>query len=204
MKKVYLAGPDVFRPDAKEHGERLKKLCAENRLEGLYPLDNEIPESDDSRAATALAIYKANIELLKQADGVVANMMPFRGPSMDIGTGFETGFAAGYEAGYNAAVLLMLKELATTALAACDAGKTPHTPFFPFNKKPIVGYTPNFDEYKVKNQACKSSVWDIQDLSLWNVEDFGLPDNLMVWCSPVDITRSFEQAVQIMARILNV
>ena len=44
MLKIYLAGPDVFRPDAFEQGERLKALCAEFGLRGLYPLDHSVPE----------------------------------------------------------------------------------------------------------------------------------------------------------------
>lgn len=37
---IYLAGPDVFRPDALTHGQNLKALCAEFGHRGLYPLDN--------------------------------------------------------------------------------------------------------------------------------------------------------------------
>ena len=41
MKKVYLAGFDVFAPDAKQRGVKMKMLCAGRGLIGLYPLDNE-------------------------------------------------------------------------------------------------------------------------------------------------------------------
>ena len=37
-RKLYLAGPDVFRADAVAHGEALKALCARYGFEGLYPL----------------------------------------------------------------------------------------------------------------------------------------------------------------------
>ena len=33
MKRVYLAGPEVFRPDAQEEGARLRAICAEHGLD---------------------------------------------------------------------------------------------------------------------------------------------------------------------------
>ncbi|MHA2066225.1 MAG: nucleoside 2-deoxyribosyltransferase, partial [Candidatus Thorarchaeota archaeon] len=40
--RVYLAGPSVFRTDAKEYGEHLKKVAGKLGLNGEYPLDNKI------------------------------------------------------------------------------------------------------------------------------------------------------------------
>ena len=51
MKKIYLAGPDVFLPNAKEHGEVLKDRCLEYGFKGLFPLDNEV--SADSKEVLA-------------------------------------------------------------------------------------------------------------------------------------------------------
>ncbi len=90
--KIYLAGPDVFRQDAMEHGEELKKKCALAGFEGLYPTDGNIDEGLKG-GARAEAIYTANIGLIQDADLVVANISPFRGPGMDPGTAFEIGFA---------------------------------------------------------------------------------------------------------------
>ncbi|HCP77100.1 MAG TPA: nucleoside 2-deoxyribosyltransferase, partial [Pusillimonas sp.] len=45
MKKVYLAGPDVFRVDSIEWGRYLKQCCRELGLQGLYPLANDIAVS---------------------------------------------------------------------------------------------------------------------------------------------------------------
>lgn len=83
--KIYIAGPDVFEPDAVSIGRRYKNICAEYGHEGLYPLDNECDSSEE--------IYKGNIELIDKADAVVANGNEFRG-EMDVGTAFEVGFAA--------------------------------------------------------------------------------------------------------------
>jgi nucleoside 2-deoxyribosyltransferase len=92
MKKVYLAGFDVFRPDAASHGQRLKMLCARHGFAGLYPLDNAAPQQL-SGAALADWIYRANIALIEQADCVMANLNPFRGLEPDSGTVFEVGYA---------------------------------------------------------------------------------------------------------------
>ncbi|NLY64367.1 MAG: nucleoside 2-deoxyribosyltransferase [Alcaligenaceae bacterium] len=92
MKKIYLAGPDVFRPDAVEYGNQLKSLCSAFGFEGLYPLDNQAPDGL-SKQALARWICQANLELIRQADAVMANLNAFRGHEPDSGTVFETGFA---------------------------------------------------------------------------------------------------------------
>ncbi len=91
-KKIYLAGFDVFRADAVEHGKALQALCQQYGFEGLYPLDNAAP-SDLYGVALAQWIYQANIALIEQADMVVANVNPFRGYEPDSGTVFEIGYA---------------------------------------------------------------------------------------------------------------
>ncbi|KAB0544119.1 nucleoside 2-deoxyribosyltransferase [Kerstersia gyiorum] len=92
MMKIYLAGFDVFRPDALVHGASLKAACADLGLEGLYPLDNQAP-GDLSGLALAQWICAANLALIDSADMVMANLNPFRGHEPDSGTVFETGYA---------------------------------------------------------------------------------------------------------------
>ncbi|SEI67863.1 nucleoside 2-deoxyribosyltransferase [Achromobacter sp. NFACC18-2] len=92
MRSVYLAGFDVFLPDAVAHGERLKTLCATYGFEGLFPLDNAAP-AGLSDQALAQWIYQANIALIRRADMVMANLNPFRGAEPDSGTAFEVGYA---------------------------------------------------------------------------------------------------------------
>ncbi|PJI48118.1 MAG: nucleoside 2-deoxyribosyltransferase [Pseudomonas sp.] len=94
MLKIYLAGPDVFRPDAFAQGERLKALCTEFGLQGLYPLDHSVPEGITNPPEQALWIYQANLTLIAEADAVLANLNPFRGTEPDSGTAFELGYAA--------------------------------------------------------------------------------------------------------------
>jgi nucleoside 2-deoxyribosyltransferase len=91
--RVYLAGFDVFRRDAREHGERLRAACAEFGFEGIYPLDKEAP-ADLEGPRKAAWIYRANIDAIRSADIVMANIDDFRGPGEpDSGTAFEIGFA---------------------------------------------------------------------------------------------------------------
>ncbi len=92
IKKVYLAGPDVFRPEAKEIGCDLKALCQRFGLMGLYPLDNDAPGFENPQDI-ANWIANANMDLIRQADYVVANLNPFRGLEPDSGTVFEVGMA---------------------------------------------------------------------------------------------------------------
>lgn len=93
-RSIYLAGPEVFLPDAAEIGRRKQALCAEHDFVGLFLLDNVI-ETAAMDAGLAQAIYRGNVALMRRADLVVANLTPFRGPSADIGTGFELGMMAG-------------------------------------------------------------------------------------------------------------
>lgn len=92
--KVYLAGPDVFLPDAIAIGQRKKELCAAFGFEGLFPFDNEIaPNSLGERVD--LQIYRANVAMIQEADLGIFNLTPFRGSSADVGTVFELGMFAG-------------------------------------------------------------------------------------------------------------
>ncbi|WP_233235933.1 nucleoside 2-deoxyribosyltransferase [Bordetella sp. LUAb4] len=90
--RIYLAGFDVFRPDAMAHGRALQALCAQVGIEGLYPLDHQAP-AGLAGADLAQWIYRANVRLIQSADAVMANLNPFRGKEPDSGTAFEVGYA---------------------------------------------------------------------------------------------------------------
>jgi len=93
MKKIYLAGPEVFLENSKEYGEMLKQKCRAAGFEGLFPLDNEV--QGENREELAGKIRAGNIQLIKSCDIVIANLSPFRGPEPDSGTVWEVGFAQG-------------------------------------------------------------------------------------------------------------
>ena len=90
--KIYLAGPDVFLPDAIEIGRRKAAICAAHGLSGLYPLDNAV---DLAASDASLTIFKGNEAMMDEADAIIANLTPFRGPSADAGTVYELGYMAG-------------------------------------------------------------------------------------------------------------
>lgn len=90
--RVYLAGFDVFRADAIEHGRYLKALCEAHGLEGLYPFDNDVTPGL-SPEKTAAVICTANIAMIRRCDAVLANLNGFRGAEPDSGTAFEVGMA---------------------------------------------------------------------------------------------------------------
>jgi nucleoside 2-deoxyribosyltransferase len=92
MTKVYLAGPDVFLPDAVDIGRRKAELCTRHGLTGLYPLDNAI---DPAASDASLRIFRGNQAMMIEADAVIANLTPFRGPGADPGTVYELGYMAG-------------------------------------------------------------------------------------------------------------
>lgn len=83
--RVYIAGPDVFRPDAQSWAESVRTLLARHGHQALIPLDGE--------EVTAAGIYRNNLELIRSADAILANLNPFRGHEPDSGTCFEVGLA---------------------------------------------------------------------------------------------------------------
>jgi nucleoside 2-deoxyribosyltransferase len=92
--KIYLAGPDVFLPDPLKIAEAKKKICAKYGFMGIFPLDNVLDLSNLSPFEAGVRIYQNNTKLMDNCDLIVANMTPFRSPSMDVGTAFELGYMA--------------------------------------------------------------------------------------------------------------
>ena len=91
--KVYLAGPEVFLADAVGAGALKKEICTRHGLVGLYPFDQQLDGLAPEKIAGA--IFSANIAMMREADAMIANLSPFRGPSADVGTALEVGFALG-------------------------------------------------------------------------------------------------------------
>lgn len=165
--KLYLAGPEVFLPDPLARAAELKAACRRHGAEGLFPADVGITGLEGR--ALAEAIRAANMRLIASCDGIVANMDPFRGPSMDAGTAYEMGVGA--------------------ALG-----------------KPVVGYAPDRRDYRARVadamplRMAPDGTW--RDADGMSVEDFGLPDNLMMACGAAAVLGSFEEAVAFAVGIL--
>jgi nucleoside 2-deoxyribosyltransferase len=96
MTRVYLAGPDVFLPDAAAWMERKKAICTGYRLTGVSPLD-DLPDQPAEWATLAewRRIALRNEAHIRSCAAIIANLTPFRGPSADVGTVYEIGFARG-------------------------------------------------------------------------------------------------------------
>src|SRR5262245_56043860 len=90
--KIYLAGPEVFLPDALDIGRRKRDICERHGVTGLYPLDNTV---DLAARDSSLQIFKGNEAMMDAADAIIANLTPFRGPGADPGTVYELGYMAG-------------------------------------------------------------------------------------------------------------
>ncbi|MGI4777607.1 MAG: nucleoside 2-deoxyribosyltransferase [Janthinobacterium lividum] len=92
--RIYLAGPDVFFEDSEAIFRNLIACCDSLGLQGLPPSDGDLAAdlrfTDEERAQR---IYEGNVRLIREADGIVANLVPFRGHEPDSGTVFEVGFA---------------------------------------------------------------------------------------------------------------
>jgi nucleoside 2-deoxyribosyltransferase len=92
---VYLAGPDVFYPDALLRGARMKEALGARGMEGLFPLDDELHPGDyRSGKELGLAIGGACEAQMRKADLGIFNIEPWRGPEADSGTAYELGFMA--------------------------------------------------------------------------------------------------------------
>jgi nucleoside 2-deoxyribosyltransferase len=84
--RVYLAGPDVFLPNAHRVGEEKKAICHAHGLDALWPLDATHGLED------AVLIFEALVAMIDLADAGIANCTPWRGSGADPGTAFEIGY----------------------------------------------------------------------------------------------------------------
>ncbi len=92
---VYLAGPDVFYPDAVLRGARMKEALAARGMAGLFPLDDALHPGDyRDMKQYALAIAESCEAQIRRADLGIFNIEPWRGPEADSGTAYELGFMA--------------------------------------------------------------------------------------------------------------
>ncbi len=90
--RAYLAGPDVFLPEARAIGARKTRICADHGFQGHFPLDGALSLDGLTPYAQGQAIYRANRGLLRGCELAFVNLTPFRGPSADPGTVFELGW----------------------------------------------------------------------------------------------------------------
>ncbi|MCH8148005.1 MAG: nucleoside 2-deoxyribosyltransferase, partial [Planctomycetes bacterium] len=61
-------------------------------FEGVFPMD-PIPGGRSGDEGDPRDIFRVCVEHMERCDILIADMTPFCGPSMDVGTAFEMGFA---------------------------------------------------------------------------------------------------------------
>lgn len=92
--RVYLAGPEVFLPNARIILELKGSLTRSAGFEPVSPGDIAMATMPD-KYELGLAISVVNERLMISADAIIANLTPFRGVSADAGTVYELGFMCG-------------------------------------------------------------------------------------------------------------
>jgi nucleoside 2-deoxyribosyltransferase len=96
MLTAYLAGPDVFIPDAVAHAARKVAICALHGLIGRPPLNEDVASlAAMAEDAAWRVIFRKDIAMMRDCDIVIANLTPFRGASADAGTLVELGWFLG-------------------------------------------------------------------------------------------------------------
>jgi len=93
--RAYLAGPDVFFPNAMDIGNSKKEICSSHSIEGVFPLDAKFDLAGLSAEEQGQRCFDAMVDLMQHCDLAIANLTPFRGPSMDVGTAVEIGYMHG-------------------------------------------------------------------------------------------------------------
>ncbi|HQT46712.1 MAG: nucleoside 2-deoxyribosyltransferase [Acidocella sp. 20-63-7] len=93
---AYLAGPDVFLPNAAQHAAAKIAICAKYGITGRAPLHPEVERVMClPRDAAWREIYRWDVEMMEACAIVIANLTPFRGASADAGTLVEIGWFLG-------------------------------------------------------------------------------------------------------------
>jgi len=96
MPQAYLAGPDVFLPDAEANAAAKIAICAKYGITGRAPYNPDIARIMTLPLDQAWrAIYLYDIAMMESCDIIIANLTPFRGASADAGTLVELGWFLG-------------------------------------------------------------------------------------------------------------
>ncbi len=92
MRKLYLAGPQVFLEDPEPYYKLKQELCTQYGYEGVAPFDSNTDYNYRPTIEKGLLYSFNNEKLMNSCDIMTADITPFRCVSADIGTGFEIGF----------------------------------------------------------------------------------------------------------------
>lgn len=148
---IYLAGPEPWFPDAEDHATAQRAICELGGFIGLTPASIVTTETGGSELG-AREIYAARTALMRRADAAIVNLTPWRGVSGETGAAFEAGFLS------------------------C-LGK-PVFAFLNITDESEAEYRDRVEAFTGAQQD-EDGVWRDGDGCL--VEDFGLPETLMLW-----------------------
>lgn len=151
ISSVYLSGPECWAPGAEALIARQRNLCEAAGITPVRPAATAL-DAEDSSEIAARALYAEALAGLRQADAVIANLTPWRGPSGHPATAFEAGFAAAL--GKPVFAYMNVRDEGEAEYAARVDG--------------LVGVS-------VNEQGV------LRDPEEMAVEDFGLPETAMLW-----------------------
>jgi nucleoside 2-deoxyribosyltransferase len=151
IRSVYLSTPSSRLPHGPALLAEARLVCEGAGFEAVTAEPDLLTEQHPSEAM-AREIYAGRIARLRQADAAVIDLSPFRGPHCDPTAAFEAGFFAGL--GKPVFGYLNVSEEEDAELCA--------------RVQALVGAEPDGE-----------GIW--RDTYGAEVEDFGLPEHLMLW-----------------------
>ena len=151
IRSLYLAGPDQHLRQAAALASEARLLCEAAGFTVLTPEPEDLTELHPTEAM-AREIYAQRVARMRKADAAIANLSPFRGPHCDPTAAFEAGFFSGLG-------------------------------------KPVFGYMNVASEEEAelcaRVDAYLGAETDddgvLRDDKGAAIEDFGLPESLMLW-----------------------
>ena len=151
IASIYVGGPDAAMPEGAQLLLEKRALCVAKGFVPVLPTESILVETDPSEAM-AREIYADRVQRLRLADAAILNLTPWRGPGCSTGAAFEAGFMAGL--GKPVFAYLNVDNEADAELRA--------------RVEAMIGV-----------ELDRSGVW--RDGFGGEVEDFGLPEDLMLW-----------------------
>ena len=151
IASLYLGGPDNALETADALLAQKRMLCAGRGFVPVFASDSVLVETDPSEAM-AREIYADRVQRLRLADAAILNLTPWRGPNCNVGTAFEAGFMA--------------------ALG-----------------KPVFAYmnVQSEEDAELRGRIEAEMGLELDRQGVWRdgfggeIEDFGLPEDLMLW-----------------------
>ena len=151
ITSVFLAGPDLWFPQGEVLIAQKREMTEQAGFIGVAGREGPLTETLNTEAM-AREIYADTLIRLRSCEAVIANLTPWRGPGCDPGTAFEVGFAAA---------------LGLPVFAYLNVGSEAE-----------ADYQARVEAY-VGAELDADGRW--RDPEGCEVEDFGLPEGLMLW-----------------------